>query len=117
LSSLNSQTIYIFTDSYWTAEPVLGELHVLDGTETVLHNAGYTSQFREINFWLLDPTDQWSNLEGVFKNGTTVVLVDWEGNSHNVKIRDLKISNHLTDIKRPTSSYVVARVQARLQKV
>lgn len=117
MSSLNGKTIYIYRDSYWVAEPVLGELHVLDSDETTLHNAGSTSEFREIHFWLLDPVDDYPSLTSAFRNASTITLVDWKSDSSSVKIRDMKILNHLMDIKRPTSNYVVSRISARLQKV
>jgi len=117
LSSLAGKTIFIYKDSYWQAEPVFGELHVLDSTTTTLHYAGSSSQFRDIDFWMLDPSSDYSSLETPFKGGTTITLVDWLGNSSSVKIRELKISRHLTDIKRPGSDFVVAQVSAKLQKV
>lgn len=115
--SLHGIPIGIHEDTYWVAEPVVGELHVLDSNETTLHNAGSTSYFRTVNFWLEDPTDDYPTLASDFRSLTTVTFVDWLGNSSSVKIRELKIDRHLKDIKRPTSNYEVAMVTARLQQV
>jgi hypothetical protein len=115
--SLHSIPIGIFRDTYWIAEPVVGELHVLDSTETTLHNAGSTSEFRTIHFWLEDPTDDLPTLENDFAALTTITLTDWLGDSYNVKIRDLRVTRHLKDVKRTASNYQVAQIQARLQKV
>jgi hypothetical protein len=114
---LNGVVIGIYRDSYWVGEPVLGELHVLDDTETTLHNAGSTSQFRTIHFWLEDPYDQFPTLESAFKAASTVSFTDWNGTTTNVKIRDLRITRHIKAIKKGTSDYVVAQAQARLQNV
>jgi hypothetical protein len=116
MSSLVGETIYIFADSDWVASPVFGELHVLDSQSDTLHYAGSTSQYRDISFWLLDPTDDYPTIEAAYRAGSTVTLVDWLGNSTSVKIRDLKITRHLTDIKRPNSNYEVAQCSAKLMK-
>jgi hypothetical protein len=114
---LDGVIIGIYRDSYWVADPVVGELHVLDSDETTLHNAGSTSQFRTIHFWLEDPLDQFPTLQGDYRNLSTVSFTDWVGTTTNVKIRELRITRHLKDIKRPTSNYEVAQVQAKLQNV
>lgn len=114
MSSLSGVTIYIFSDDFWTAEPVFGEFHILDDTEDTIHYAGYGSQYRNVQFWVLDITT-YSTLESAFKQGNTVTLVDWQGNSTSVKIRSLK-ADPMTDIKRPPN-YAVYRCRARLQSV
>jgi len=114
---LDGVVIGIFRDSYWVADPVLGELHVLDSNETTLHNAGSTSQFRTINFWLEDPTDQFPTLQADYRAADTIAFKDWLGTTTDVKIRELRITKHMKAIKKGTSNYEVAQVQARLQNV
>jgi hypothetical protein len=114
---LNGVVIGIYQDTYWVGDPVLGELHILDDDETTLHNAGSASQYRTIHFWLEDPYDQVPTLESAYKAGSTVSFTDWKGTTTNVKIRELRITRHLKDIKRASSDYVVAQAQARLQNV
>lgn len=114
---LNAVVIGIFNDSWWVSEPIFGELHVLDSTSDTLHYAGSTSDYRTINFWLEDPTDQIATIEGAYEAGTTVSFTDWLGNTENVKIRSFRVSRWLKDIKRTTSNYQVAQCQAKLMKV
>lgn len=114
MSSLGGLTVYIYQDNFWNAKPVVGELHVLDSDETTLHNAGSTSQFRNISFWLLDVT-QYATLEDDCRNLDTVSLTDWLGDTTNVKIRNIS-AEPMTDIKRPPN-YSAMRCKAKLQNV
>jgi len=114
---LNGVVIGIYNDSWWVSEPVYGELHVLDSTSDTLHYAGSKSDYRDINFWLEDPVDQFPTIEGAYEAGSTVTFIDWLGNSSSVKIRNLRITRWLKDIKRSTSNYQVAQVSAKIQKV
>ena len=117
MSTLHAKTIFIYKDDWWTGEPVYGELQVLEDTETTLHYAGSTSQFRTIDFWVLTSAD-YPTIEAAYKAGTTVVLVDWDSNNNNVKIRDLKVTQALTDTSPAgATTRVVLRCRARLQKV
>jgi len=96
---------------------VYGELQVLEDTETTLHYAGSTSKFRTIDFWILTRAD-YDTIANAYKAGTTVVLIDWKADNDNVKIRDLKITQALTDTS-PTgaTTRVVLRCRAKVQKV
>jgi len=117
LSSLHAKTIYIFEDDEWTGEPVYGELQVLEATSTTLHFAGSTSQFRTIKFWLLTRAD-YTTIEAAYKAGTTVVLLDWNADNSNVKIRDLKVIKSMTDTSPAgAATRVVLQCSAKLQKV
>jgi len=115
MSTLHAKTIVIYNDDYWTGEPVYGELQVLEDTETTLHYAGSTSQFRTIEFWLLTQGD-YATIEAAYKAGTTVTLVDWGANSSSVKIKDLSVVAAMTDIT-PAVTRVVLKCRAKLQKV
>jgi len=117
LSTLHAKTIYIYDDDYWTGEPVYGELQVLEDTVTTLHYAGSSSQMRTIDFWLLTEAD-YATIETAYKAGTTVVLVDWDTNTDNVKIRNLSVTKALTDVRcAGAATRVVLRCRAKLQKI
>ena len=115
MSSLAGVTIYIYEDTFWIGEPVIGEIHVLGDNKTRLHYAGSGSRFRDISFWLLNQGN-FNTIQTKFKGGDTVTLVDWLGTSYSVKIRSLNILDTLMDIKRPSSNYTVLRCRARLQE-
>jgi hypothetical protein len=114
LSSLGGVTIYIYGDDFWTAEPVVGTLHVLDSHADTEHYAGHHSQFRNIEFWVLDP-DSYVTLEDTLADQHTVVFTDWRPATCNVKIKSLK-ADPMTDIKRPPD-FSVFRCSARLMQV
>ena len=117
MSTLHAKTIFIYKDDWWTGEPVYGELQVLEDTATTLHYAGSTSQFRTIDFWILTSAD-YSTIETAYKAGTTVVLVDWDSNNNNVKIRELKVTQSITDTSPSgAATRVVLKCRAKLQKV
>ncbi len=114
MSSLSAAPIYVFKDSMWIAEPLYGELHILDDITTTLHYSGHSGNFKTINFWLLDYQDI-VPIRSFYASGTTTTYVDWMGNSWSVKIRELTVTDVLWDIKRPTSDYTVVRCTAKLQ--
>jgi len=111
LSSLAGITIYIYQDSFFASEPVVGTLHVLDATTDTEHYAGHHSQARTIEFWVLDVTT-FTTLETAMADQTIVALTDWLGATVNVSIKDLR-PELMTDIKRPPK-YAVYRCTARL---
>ena len=117
MSTLHAKTIFIYDDDWWTGEPVFGELQVLEDTVTTLHYAGSTSQMRTIDFWILTEAD-YATIEAAYKAGTTVVLVDWDSNTDNVKIRSLSVTKALTDTSPAgAATRVVLRCRAKLQKI
>lgn len=119
MSLLGGVTIYIYEDSFPTAEPVYGEMHVLDSIQTTLHYAGSTSQFRDISFWLLSPGD-YVTIQANYRMGYLTAFTDWGGTLSYCYIRSLSVTDVLTDIKRPGSlgtAYTVMRIKAKLQIV
>jgi len=119
MSSLAGITIYIYRDSFPTAEPVYGEMHVLDSILTTLHYAGSTSQFRDISFWLLTPFD-YATLQANYRMGYLTSFTDWGGTASYCYIRSLSVEETMTDIKRPGTAgtqYTVLKIKTRLQVV
>lgn len=114
MSSLHGVTIYIYEDTLFTAEPVYGELHVLDSGKTILHYAGHNSQKRTISFWLLNVQD-YNILEEAYRSGTEVTFVGWLNQRYRVVIKELSVIEALWDIKRIYNT--VLKVRATLYKI
>lgn len=97
MSTLAGKTIYIYNDDFWTAEPRLSSQHVIGDDRDILYNSGYSSQYRNIQFWMLDTAD-YEYLLTQYQAANTITLVDWQGSSYNVKIREIGIVDNLRDV-------------------
>jgi hypothetical protein len=85
--SLGGVTIHVDEDSD-NNEPVLGEIQVLEATDTTLHYAGAKSENRSLRFWVETEANH-NALEAAAKADSNVALVGDLGGQGNYRIRKL----------------------------
>jgi len=87
--SLAGQTLHVDSDSDDQAEPILGQIQILDATSTTLHYAGAKSYTRTIKFWC-ETDARWAALLAAAIADSDVALVSDLGAQGNYRI--LKIT-------------------------
>lgn len=89
LWSLGGIGIYVYDDTEDTAEPVYGQIQVLDATTTILHYAGAKSRVRTIKFHVYGEAN-WNSLLSAAEADSNVALVSDQGSEGNYRILSLK---------------------------
>jgi len=108
--TLDGQRIYVEKDTGWQLQPRIGEIDVLDSTETLYHYAGKPSPTRTLVFVVL--SGYHTNIYPL-ADGTGKALVSDQGAEGSVIIKNIK-ADRLQDIKRADA---VFRVTTELKKV
>ena len=85
--SLGGITIHVDEDDS-ANEPILGEIQVLEATETTLHHAGAKSEQRSLRFYV-ETEDNLNALEIKAKNDANVTLISDLGSQGSYRIRKL----------------------------
>ena len=108
--TLGGHRIYVEKDSGWIASPRVGEINVLDSSETIIHCAGRPSYTRNITFVVFSGYDV--NIIPLADTCSVsgVLLTSDQGNEGYVYIKTLK-PERLLDTSRITA---VIRVNAEL---
>lgn len=87
--SLAGQTIHCDSDSDDQAEPIYGQIQILNATSTVLHWAGAKSRTRTIKFWV-ETDARVSALLTAAETDANVNLTSDQGSQGNYRILSLK---------------------------
>lgn len=86
--SLDAQTIHVDDDTEDDAEPIYGQIQILDATSTTLHWAGAKSAHRSIKFWC-ETVARWDALKAAANTNANVALVSDLGAEGNYRIMKL----------------------------
>lgn len=95
---LDGQRIYVEKDSGWAHNPRLGEINVLDSTQTIIHTAGRPSYTRQLTFVVF--SGYHDNILPI----TDGILLSDQGNEGEVIVKSMK-GERLMDISRTTAVF------------
>ena len=101
--TINGVRIYVEDDTDWQWTPRIGEINVLDSSETIVHHAGRPSYTRTLQFVVF--SGYHANIL-TLPSGTAMPLVSDQGNQGDVIIKSVK-AKRLLDISRVTPVYRV----------
>ena len=87
--SLDAQAIIVDSDTEDKAEPIYGQIQVLDASGTILHFAGSKSRTRTIKFWC-ETIARWNALLAAAEANSDVALVSDLGGEGNYRIMSLQ---------------------------
>jgi len=99
--TINGVTIHVEEDSDWKWTPRIGEINVLDSTQTLIHHAGRPSYTRTLQFVVFSGYQE--NIL-TLPSGQVVPLVSDLGAQGNVTIKSVS-AKRLLDISRNTGVY------------
>ncbi len=83
---LDGTRIYVEEDTGWIPKVRLGELNILDSTQTVIHKIGVGSYTRTLQFVVFDAYKVWLLDNALL---TTVPLISDQGAEGNVEIKSI----------------------------
>lgn len=86
--SLAGVPVHVDDDTENKAEPIYGQIQILDATTTTLHYAGAKSRTRTIKFWL-ETVARWNTLLTAAETDANVALVSDLGAEGNYRIMSL----------------------------
>lgn len=99
--TLNGVRIYVEDDTDWQWTPRIGEIDVLDSTQTIMHHAGRPSYKRTLQFVIF--SGYHANILSL-PSGIAIPLVSDLGAQGDVTIKSIK-AKRLLDTSRTTGVY------------
>ena len=87
--SLAGETIHVDNDTDDQAEPIYGQIQILNATSTTLHHAGAKSYTRSIEFWC-ETDARWATLLAAANADANVNLTSDLGNQGNYRLLSVK---------------------------
>lgn len=110
--SLAGVPVHVDDDTEDKAEPIYGQIQVLDASTTVLHFAGSKSRTRTIKFWL-ETIARWNALLAAAEANSDVALVSDLGGEGDYRIMSLQGERRHAVNKTNAWFYGTAELMAR----